>query len=381
MVNWQDPALLLQDYLDLTKLLHAVGGLYIWETVFSAGFELNVLRGKQRYRWTIWIYLGTRYSCLLMFITFFILNHAGHVLCKPLVLMNSALDIISWAFASLIIVLRIIAIWDRNWLVSSISFSVWSAAFGLGIRSLWMVGAQYDPISEVCFPLHTHNLMASGISVPAADTILLLLMFVGLLRRAHGCKVGIWSVLYKQCIMWMIVAALVEIPSLVFIILNLNDAWNAMFPTAAVAILSIFAARMYRSLCEQGSLTEYSPYASHIQFTCTAVPHFSLRPDPPQLPFPNRHRSEVHGIDSSPLHFRARTASATPSERMEIEPFVFVPTAAELVQQQAPADCVTGAAASNMVPTVPAKTRSRDAHAEYRLSWHLPVDPIALSFE
>ncbi|KAN0132446.1 hypothetical protein V8E53_009872 [Lactarius tabidus] len=363
MVNWQVPALLMQDYLDLTKLLHAVGGLYIWETVFSAGFEVNVLRGKQPYRWTIWIYLGTRYSCLLMFITFFILNHAGHVLCKPLVLMNSALDIISWAFASLIIVLRVIAIWDRNWLVSSISFSVWSAAFGLGIRSLWMVGAQYDPISEVCFPLHTHNLMASGISVPAADTILLVLMFVGLLRRAHGCKVGIWSVLYKQCIMWMIVAALVEIPSLVFIILNLNDAWNAMFPTAAVAILSIFAARMYRSLCEQGSLTEYSP------------------PDPPQLPFPNRHRSEVHGIDSSPLHFRTRTASATPSERMEIEPFVFAPTAAELVQPKASADSVSGAASSNMAPTVPAKTRSRDAHAEYRLSWHLPVDPIALSFE
>jgi hypothetical protein len=33
---------------------------------------------------------------------------------------------------------------------------------------------------------------------PAADAILLVLMFVGLLRRAHGCKVGIWNVLYKQ---------------------------------------------------------------------------------------------------------------------------------------------------------------------------------------
>ena len=60
----------------LTKLVHAVGGLYMydhaqsyyqkrlmlilictlsWETVFSAGFELNVLRGKQPYRWTIWV--------------------------------------------------------------------------------------------------------------------------------------------------------------------------------------------------------------------------------------------------------------------------------------------------------------------------------------
>ena len=26
-----------------------------WETVFSAGFELSVLRGKRPYRWTIWV--------------------------------------------------------------------------------------------------------------------------------------------------------------------------------------------------------------------------------------------------------------------------------------------------------------------------------------
>jgi hypothetical protein len=365
MVNWQDPALLLRDYLDLTKLLHAVGGLYIWETVFSARFELNVLRGKQPYRWTIWIYLGTRYSCLLMFIAFFIHNDGGHIPCRPFILMNYAFDQISWAFASLIIVLRVVAIWDHNRLVSSVSFSVWSTAFGFSIRSLWKIGAAYDPIFEVCFPLNTHSSMESAIAIPAADTILLVLMFVGLLRRAHGCKVGIWSVLYKQCVIWMIVAALVEIPPLVFIILDLNDAWNSMFPAVAVAILSICAARMYRSLCEQGSLTEYTPS------------------DPPQLPFPNRHHRELTGIGNSPLHFRTRTTSGeTFEERMETEPFVFVPTAAELRQQQAVgAECVFGAASSNATIAVPPRTKSRDVHAGYRLSWHRPVDPTARSFE
>ncbi|KAN0130503.1 hypothetical protein V8E53_011589 [Lactarius tabidus] len=365
MVNWNDPALLFRDHLDLTKLLHAFGGLFIWETVFTAGFELNILRGKQPYRWTIWIYLGTRYSCLLMFIAFFIHNDAGHVPCKPFILIKYACNMVSWAFASLIIVLRIIAIWDYNRIVSSISFSVWSTAFGLCIRSLWTIREQYDPIFEVCLPLHTHSLMISAIAVPAADTILLLLMFVGLLRCAHGCKVGIWSVLYKQCIIWMIVAALVEIPPLVFIILNLNDAWNSMFPAASVAILSICAARMYRSLCEQGSLTEYSPS------------------DPPQLPFPNRnhHGGELHIIGSSPLHLRTLTTSATFLERIEIEPFVFVPTAVELVQQQATSECVSGPASSNATLAVPAKTKSRDVHAEYDgLPWQRPVNPAARSF-
>jgi hypothetical protein len=141
MVDWQDPVLLLRDYFDLTKLLHATAGLYIWETIFTAGFELNVLRGKQPYRWTIWTYLGTRYTNLLMFVVFFIHNDAGHVPCKPFILMNYGLSIASWALASLIIVLRIIAIWDRNIIVSSISLATWLASLGLNIRTLTMVRA------------------------------------------------------------------------------------------------------------------------------------------------------------------------------------------------------------------------------------------------
>jgi hypothetical protein len=57
------------------KLNHAIAGIYMcvllrwrksahsylscnnlsWETVFTAGFELDVLRGKRPYRWTIWV--------------------------------------------------------------------------------------------------------------------------------------------------------------------------------------------------------------------------------------------------------------------------------------------------------------------------------------
>ena len=87
------------------KLCHAIAGVYMcvrfsqagkrklissynnvsWETVMTVGFELDVLRGKRPYRWTIWvsslleigshyhliknqIYLGTRYFGLLGFV-------------------------------------------------------------------------------------------------------------------------------------------------------------------------------------------------------------------------------------------------------------------------------------------------------------------------
>jgi hypothetical protein len=96
MVNWHDPALLAEDYrtscglcvglyhphshrlgiVTFVKLSNTIAGVYMfvyafnhreacalisryndasWEVVITAGFELDVLRGKRPYRWTIWV--------------------------------------------------------------------------------------------------------------------------------------------------------------------------------------------------------------------------------------------------------------------------------------------------------------------------------------
>ncbi|KAI9439565.1 hypothetical protein H4582DRAFT_1536949 [Lactarius indigo] len=258
MPNWHDPALLLRENLVITKLYHAIASLYIWETVFTAGFELNALRGKQPYGWTIWLYLGTRYTCLLTFILFFIQNDAGQVPCQPLVITSFALSYASWAFASLIIVLRITAIWNRNTIVSSIALFMWLAGLGVSIRTLTMIESTYDPVVDTCVVLRTHILISAAATILAADVTLLVVMLIGLLRHAQRSSAGIWHLLYKQCIIWMILAAVAEIPPVVFLILNLNDVWNQMFLGVGITILSICAARMYRSLSKHGSLTEYS---------------------------------------------------------------------------------------------------------------------------
>ncbi|KAH9051923.1 hypothetical protein EDB87DRAFT_1660903 [Lactarius vividus] len=232
MPKWDDPVLILRDYFVLTKLFHALASLYIWETVFSAGFELDVLRGKRPYKWTIWLYLGTRYTLVLVFIIFYIDDDAGHVSCKPLITANFTLSYISWGFASLIIVLRVIAIWGRNVVVSSISLSMWLAGLGVHIRSTTLIEVTYNSVLGACIVLKTQSGLASVIAIFVIDTTLLVLMLVGLLRHTHASasSTGIWHLLYKQCIIWMILAAIAEIPSLTFLILDLSDPWNDMFP-------------------------------------------------------------------------------------------------------------------------------------------------------
>ncbi|KAI9434965.1 hypothetical protein H4582DRAFT_2080274 [Lactarius indigo] len=204
MPNWHDPALLLRENLVITKLYHAIASLYIWETVFTAGFELNALRGKQPYGWTIW-----------------------------------ALSYASWAFASLIIVLRITAIWNRNTIVSSIALFMWLAGLGVSIRTLTMIESTYDPVVDTCVVLRTHILISAAATILAADVTLLVVMLIGLLRHAQRSSAGIWHLLYKQCIVWMILAAVAEIPPVVFLILNLNDVWNQMFLGVGITILSV----------------------------------------------------------------------------------------------------------------------------------------------
>jgi hypothetical protein len=93
MVNWHESALLLKDYstsrglcvaphshrlgiVAVIKLGHTIAGVFMfvffidhwkacvlilswndtsWEILITAGFELDVLRGKRPYRWTIWV--------------------------------------------------------------------------------------------------------------------------------------------------------------------------------------------------------------------------------------------------------------------------------------------------------------------------------------
>ncbi|KAI0246167.1 hypothetical protein BJV78DRAFT_194485 [Lactifluus subvellereus] len=246
MVNWNDPSVLYKDYFALIKLDHAIAGIYMCAhsptqesehrcelttsvgRLFTAGFELDVLRGKRPYRWTIWLYLGTRYCGLIVFILTIIGEDGGKASCRPYTDAISVLGFASWAFASLIIVLRVIAVWNPKRIVSFLSVCLWLACVVTDIYSMTIVKVLYNPDQDSCTVLGFHK-----------------------------SSTGIWYLLYQQCIIWIALACIAEVPVVVFLILNLNEAWNAMFFHAAVAILSIGAARLYRSLCQHGSLTEY----------------------------------------------------------------------------------------------------------------------------
>ncbi|KAH9962775.1 hypothetical protein BGW80DRAFT_857272 [Lactifluus volemus] len=266
MVNWHDPTVLYQDYLALIKLGHVVAGIYMcvhprpgtpktmsthnnvsWEMVVTAGFELDVLRGKRPYRRTIWLYLGTRYCALFMLIIFLIRvnsSESAKLACQ-FVIVNNVLVYASWLFASLLITLRVqvitghlefgfphhvfsfrIAIWNWNIYMSSLLIGTWLADLALYIYLMVELRTSYDPTLETCTTSTTHSFRAGVAGSLVTDVILVISMLIGLVRSPHSSTTGLWRLLYQQCFIWLVLAMLADVPLMVLLILDLNDAMD-----------------------------------------------------------------------------------------------------------------------------------------------------------
>jgi len=69
MTHWRDPAVVAAENFALIKLMHVLGGVYIWEFVSNFGFEYSIITGKRKLTWTFPLYLGCRW-CPLFAIMF-----------------------------------------------------------------------------------------------------------------------------------------------------------------------------------------------------------------------------------------------------------------------------------------------------------------------
>ncbi|KAI0045341.1 hypothetical protein FA95DRAFT_1561225 [Auriscalpium vulgare] len=264
MTNWRDPALVAKDYLASIRLIHVVTGIIIWEVVVTCKYELAVLTGRRTYRWTIWIYVWCRISTLISFICIIIpKDFTGLTNCRAWDVAVYTWGYIAMSLASSIIILRIIAIWDRNVYVSVLSMAVWIGSFTLNVRHITLVRSIYDPLAGVCMPINTVNNLANGIGIAVSDIVLLIVMLVGIMRHRPQEKLkllgprNLFTLLWHQRLMWLALAALAEIPAVVLLALNLNDALNVMCQSTMSAILTVGATRMYRSLSSYRPFTEF----------------------------------------------------------------------------------------------------------------------------
>ncbi|KAI9461159.1 hypothetical protein F5148DRAFT_248797 [Russula earlei] len=227
-----------------------------WEFVTTLDYEWSVIRGHRPYRWTIWIYSLTRISTLLAMIVNMIgFDSSRPINCQLWVNFEAIFAYTAAATASLLIVIRAIAVWNRNYIVSAIVLGIWVAYVGTLIHGVVLMHSVWSPLTNACDVLNSADSKLAIIIALSTDLVLLLIILIGLLRWRfkEGGPSSLTRFLWKQGLIWLLLATVAYVPAVLFLSLNLNPPFNLMFQTPALVTVTIAATRMYRSLSDYGS--------------------------------------------------------------------------------------------------------------------------------
>ncbi|KAH9956523.1 hypothetical protein BC827DRAFT_1270889 [Russula dissimulans] len=279
MVNFRDPAEIAQDQLVVTKLWHAMAGLYMWEFVTTLDYEWSIIRGHRPYSRTIWIYSLTRMAALMGVILSLV---GGDVTtpynCEIETVFQLVFGYLAVASASFLIVLRIIAIWNKKKIITVVATTVWAINVLFLIHGAAQIRSTWSPDEATCLVLNIESNKPNFIVALCTDIVLLVIMLVGLLRLGfhERSAFGMGRLMWRQGLIWLLIATLAEVPTAVFICLDLNDPYNYMFTIISMIAMSIAATRTHRQLAD--FVTVRSDFSSN-----------RLMPSKPASFFPQNH--------------------------------------------------------------------------------------------
>ncbi|KAN0111509.1 hypothetical protein V8E52_008532 [Russula decolorans] len=251
MLALRDSTELSGQSLALLKMWHVVAGIYIWEFVTNLHCEWAIIRGHQTYRWTIWIYFIARWATIAFVILILIyVNVTSQINCQAWVWASWSFSLLSMNSGSLLLVLRILALWNRNKGIMAIVSIICATNFSLLLLFVIRIRAVWEPAAKSCIITNIELCEIAMVSTFVTDTVLLLIMLAGLLHLRHRGRGSheLWHLLWKQGVIWFVVAAVAELPSLVLMSLNVNAVLDMMFMFPSIITTVIATTRMHRSL-------------------------------------------------------------------------------------------------------------------------------------
>jgi len=232
------------------KIWHVAAGLYFWEFLTTLDHEWNVIRGHRPYRWTIWIYSLMRVATLmavLLSIIHFDSKFMGA--CQILAIAVCSSNFVVIFTAELLIVLRIIAIWNKQRVIMAGAIGIWVVNLVVFTQAMFRF-----ILAHACLPPNIRSRDSQLVFIMNVTTnfVLLFTMFIGLLRLRieAGGRLSLGRFLWKQGIIWFFIATIVNVPQIVFLGLGLNGPLSVIFSVPGLISLSIAAARMHRCLVD-----------------------------------------------------------------------------------------------------------------------------------
>jgi len=252
MVNWESPVTIANELSSLVKFIHVIDGIYLWEFICNLGFEWGLASRRRQWRWTALFYIATRIATLSDVMTELVgMNILSEYNCTLWTRFVVSFRYLATTLALSLFALRGIAIWQRSVPVTVVSIAVVLANIGAWIYRVTKGNAVWLPQLETCMFEQTHSALLPNCFLLVAEIYFIVLMATGIHKHNPGPRA--FKIMYREGLLWLVVAALVEIVPIVFLILNLNDVMNAMYIAPSVLCTSIGATRMYRTLSDRQS--------------------------------------------------------------------------------------------------------------------------------
>ncbi|RDB23295.1 hypothetical protein Hypma_009572 [Hypsizygus marmoreus] len=313
MVNWSDPNEIAKDSDVFQKLIFALFGVYLWELFMTCDFEWSLISRRRKFRWPLCVdnhftlyasrtfilsavfFFFCRYCMLFAFIGLIIsLNVTTPINCRALYTFNSWTGNMTILSASTSLMLRTIALWERQRTVIIALGALCLAHWALLYRTMFIVIAAWDDTLRACVVTATNPslLNTTFFFTMGFDLIILVFTAVALLKK-HSARTDLWKLLFQDGLVFFLVSFSTNCIPAVLNVLNLNTPMNVIATIPAATITSIAACRAVIRLLEFSSGDVYVHSMSAI--TSTHPIRHSIAPySLPKSPNYVVKRPEVH---------------------------------------------------------------------------------------
>ncbi|KAI0252473.1 hypothetical protein BJV78DRAFT_1281597 [Lactifluus subvellereus] len=217
-------------YAHLVKLVHVFAGVYVWEYITNLDFEWEIYTGRRRWRWSFVVYLLARVLALASLTTLLVgFDIKTSYNCDAWFNVVIATSWFSNVFASLLLVLRGVALWARSGRITALSSAAWLTNFGGSLYAATKGHSRWSTATENCILTGPSDFRWPILINFIQDLTLLCIMFSGVLHKRAATR--LWKMLYIQALWWILAWIITEVPSVILSFRSVDEDWNLFVST------------------------------------------------------------------------------------------------------------------------------------------------------
>jgi hypothetical protein len=212
-------------------------------------YDWEIVMGKRRRKWIMLLYFFCKWIMLFAVIAMvLVLNIDTPINCQALYSFAEFTGNSAIGAASTLLMLRTIAIWTRNLWVTVPLVILSLGQWGILFHGMTIVRAGFSPEAHSCVVISTGdannlNLNLLYLYTMFVDLVVLVLSTIGLLLTPG--RSTLWKLLFKDGVVFFLMAFWSNAAATVMLLLNLNPALNLIFSVPAACITASAASRSF----------------------------------------------------------------------------------------------------------------------------------------